>query len=159
MRDVFGGFGGIAGFRPRRGGEKESMVEAPKKEWKKARPGTKRRDAADVMHANADKPMEEVIKLIAAAVPCSMREARSHYVWLVTNGYAPGVVVKTSRAKREPIKISIEERAVKIATNPDHCFWIGGNSAKETLAGYGMQRVARFKLTDEKTISLFWEVE
>jgi hypothetical protein len=56
-------------------------------------------------------------------------------------------------------KSSIEERMVEIADNPDHCFWVKGNSARETLAGYGMQRVARFELTDEQTISLFWEVE
>ena len=56
-------------------------------------------------------------------------------------------------------KSSIEERMVEIANNPDHCFWIEGNSARETLARYGMQRVARFELTDEQTISLFWEVE
>jgi hypothetical protein len=56
-------------------------------------------------------------------------------------------------------KTSIEERAVEIANNPDHCFWIEGNSARETLAGYGMQRVGRLELTDEQTISLFWEVK
>jgi hypothetical protein len=55
--------------------------------------------------------------------------------------------------------ITIEERMVEIANNPDHYFWIEGNSARETLEAYGMQRVARFELTDEQTISLFWEVE
>ena len=54
---------------------------------------------------------------------------------------------------------SIEERMVEIANNPNHCFWIEGNSARVTLAGYGMQRVARFELTDEQTISLRWEVK
>lgn len=45
-----------------------------RKQWKRARPGTKRANAAEVMIANEGKPMEEVIKLIMAKLDCSRAE-------------------------------------------------------------------------------------
>ncbi len=51
-----------------------------------------RQTAADIMKANADRPMGEVLPLIAAAIKRSKGEARSYYRWIVTHDRAPGVL-------------------------------------------------------------------
>lgn len=67
----------------------------------KARQGTKRYFAIEVMIANADKPMAEVLPLIqeAAGLP-NVGAARGYYKGLVEQGLAPGQVEKTVRASK-----------------------------------------------------------
>lgn len=72
-----------------------------------ARPGSKRQIAIDLMNSNADKPMAEVIALIAAANSLSNGAARSYYVYLAENGYATGTVDRSKapaapKAEKEP---------------------------------------------------------
>lgn len=57
--------------------------------WKKP---TKRSKAIDIMKANADLAMDEVLPLIAEAINGSINEARAYYKWLCENNYAPGKV-------------------------------------------------------------------
>jgi len=66
------------------------------------RPTSKRAKAIEVMKANADKPMAEVLPLIAAAAGVPDSNARSYYRYLSENGFAPGVVTKAApKAKAE----------------------------------------------------------
>lgn len=53
-----------------------------------AREGSKRRNAIDVMLANRDKSMADVVKLIAAKNGDSEGTARSYYKWICEN-YGP----------------------------------------------------------------------
>ena len=59
---------------------------------------SKREDAIQVMKANSDKPMSEVVVLIAEKIGVTDANAKSYYKWIVANGKAPGVVEKTARA-------------------------------------------------------------
>ena len=72
-----------------------------------ARPGSKRQIAIDLMNSNTDKPMAEVIALIAAANSLSNGAARSYYVYLAENGFATGTVDRSKapaapKAEKEP---------------------------------------------------------
>jgi len=49
-----------------------------------------RQNAIDVMRANPDSPMDDVLPLIAETNQFSIGEARSYYKWIVRNGRAPG---------------------------------------------------------------------
>ena len=66
-----------------------------------AKQGSKRQVAIEIMTANADKPMIEVLQLIAEANSITVTAARSYYKYLVANNMAPGKVdglkVKTSK--------------------------------------------------------------
>jgi hypothetical protein len=64
--------------------------------WKKP---TKRSKAIDIMKANADLAMDEVLPLIAAAINGSITEAKAHYKWLCENNYAPGNLSGNKRLK------------------------------------------------------------
>jgi hypothetical protein len=76
-----------------------------------AREGSKRGIAIEIMNSNANKPMAEVLELIATANGIDAGAARSYYVYLVKNGMAKGnVEAKAPKAKAEkPAK----EKAVK----------------------------------------------
>lgn len=69
-----------------------------------ARQGSKRGIAVQIMKDNADKPMHEVLKLIAEANAYTLGDARSYYVWIVKNGYAPGVIEERQKKARDPAK-------------------------------------------------------
>lgn len=66
-----------------------------------AREGSKRQVAIEIMTANADKPMGEVIALIAAANSLTPGAARSYYTYISAQGWAPGKVEPTVRVKAE----------------------------------------------------------
>ena len=61
---------------------------------------SKRSDAIRVMKANADKPMADVVKLIAAEISVTEANAKSYYKWIVAHNMAPGEVTKTARAPK-----------------------------------------------------------
>ena len=69
---------------------------------KSCREGSKRQVSIEVMRANAEKPMAEVIALIAAANGVSLSRGRSYYVKMVKRGWAPGVVEASVRAEKAP---------------------------------------------------------
>lgn len=77
----------------------EAQSQAPgttRKEWKKARAGTKRQDNAEILIANEGKPMKEVMELIIAKNGCGWSAARHWVNWLVENGYGPMPDLKNS---------------------------------------------------------------
>ena len=61
---------------------------------------SKRSDAIRVMKANADKPMADVVKLIAAEISVTEANAKSYYKWIVAHNMAPGEVTKTARTPK-----------------------------------------------------------
>ena len=69
-------------------------------------PLTKRAMAINIMKANADLPMEEVVDLIARANQDTHNQARAYYRWLVDNDMAPGKVVAHVRASKTPAPVS-----------------------------------------------------
>lgn len=73
---------------------------APAKVYKTARAGTLRAQYVDVMFANADKPMAEVLKALQAETGCSASYSRGVYKWLVENDFAPGVIEPVSRGRK-----------------------------------------------------------
>ena len=79
-----------------------------------AREGSKRQIAIDIMNANSDKPMAEVLVLIAKANGFDVGTARSYYVYLVKNGMAKGTIeAKAPKAKAEKAPKTAKEKAVK----------------------------------------------
>lgn len=60
---------------------------------------SKRNDAIEIMKANAETSMVEVVAMIAAKINVTEANAKSYYKWIVANGKAPGEVIKTTRAK------------------------------------------------------------
>ena len=56
----------------------------------KFRPGTKRHTIVEVMNANADKPIDEVLALIVEATGCELRLAKHDYLWMSREGVAKG---------------------------------------------------------------------
>jgi hypothetical protein len=71
--------------------------------YKEARKDSKRWIACEVMKANADKPMSEVLKLIVErqAEGFTLGDARSYYRYCVAEGFAPGVIEERSRSERK----------------------------------------------------------
>lgn len=65
---------------------------------------TKTQITIDTMKANADKPMSEVVLLIAEANNVTVQIARGAYRWVVNKGLAPGKIEsgRTAKAKKEP---------------------------------------------------------
>ena len=63
---------------------------------------SKREEAIKIMKANEGKPMADVVALIAKKIDVTEANAKSYYKWIVTNGKAPGEVVKTARAPKAP---------------------------------------------------------
>lgn len=82
-----------------------------------ARPGSKRQIAIDLMNSNTDKPMAEVIALIAAANSLSNGAARSYYVYLAENGFATGTVDR-SKAEKAPKEKAVKEKVAKAEKAP-----------------------------------------
>ena len=60
--------------------------------YKETNPNSKRGQAVLVMIENQDKPMLEVIPMIAKAISVSDSAARSYYKYIVEEGYGPGKV-------------------------------------------------------------------
>jgi hypothetical protein len=75
-----------------------------------AREGSKRNTAIEIMSSNSDKPMAEVLPLIAKANDIDVSAARSYYVWLVNNKLAPGKVERLPRSAAQPAKKTIPAR-------------------------------------------------
>jgi hypothetical protein len=81
-----------------------------------AREGSKRQVAIEIMTANSDKPMAEVIALIASANGLTSGAARSYYVYIAAQGWAPGKVEATVRVKAEkPVKVAKPKAEPKAA--------------------------------------------
>lgn len=81
-----------------------------------AREGSKRQIAIEIMTANSDKSMAEVIALIAAANSLTPGAARSYYTYISAQGWAPGKVEPTVRVKAEKApKAAAEPKAPKAA--------------------------------------------
>ena len=77
-----------------------------------AREGSKRQIAIEIMNANADKSMAEVMEMIAKANNLSMGAARSYYKYLAEQGMAAGKVEKIARQKAvtvAPVKVKAEK--------------------------------------------------
>jgi hypothetical protein len=64
----------------------------PAPNLREARPGSKRRIAVDVMRANPDLPMRELLPMIVKAEGAgfNLADARSYYTWIVDNNHGPG---------------------------------------------------------------------
>lgn len=77
-------------------------------------PLTKRAMAINIMKANADLPMEEVVDLIARANQDTHNAARAYYRWLVDNDMAPGTVVKHERASKAAAPAPVSNPGKKI---------------------------------------------
>lgn len=81
-----------------------------------ARENSKRGLSIEVMNANADKSMAEVVALMAADARLNMKnetEARNYYKWLVNNGYAKGNVEVTVAAPKVKAEKPAKAKAVK----------------------------------------------
>lgn len=63
---------------------------------------TKTQITIRVMTENADKPMAEVVPLIAKANSVTETVAKGAYRWVVANGLAPGNVERARAPKEEP---------------------------------------------------------
>jgi hypothetical protein len=70
---------------------------------------TKTQITIRVMTENKDKPMSEVVKLIAAANDVSEAVAKGAYRWCVNKGAAPGTVEATKRTVVKTKKVSAEK--------------------------------------------------
>lgn len=75
-----------------------------------AREGSKRAVAIEIMNANANKSMAEVLELISQANGIDNGAARSYYVYLVKNGMAKGQI--ETKADKAP-KAKAVKRAAK----------------------------------------------
>ena len=62
--------------------------------------GSKTENAIATMNANADKPMEQVIPLIAAAAGVNEKLARNYYLWAVRKALAAGKIDKAPKAAK-----------------------------------------------------------
>lgn len=80
-----------------------------------------------VMVANADKPMDEVVKLILAAQHAAgfsdvtLKICEGAYRWAVRKSVAPGSVpekVKATRAPKAKAKVKTKAQAVKAVAKP-----------------------------------------
>lgn len=85
-----------------------------------AREGSKRQIAIDVMTANADKPMADVLPLIAEAAGLpNLSAARAYYKNLCENFGVPGKVDSAPKAKAAPkAKVAKQPKAAKAVTVP-----------------------------------------
>lgn len=82
-----------------------------------AREGSKRAIAIEIMNSNTDKPMADVIALIAKANDLSPGAARSYYTGLVKMGLAKGKIedsVKAPKTAKAP-KTGKEKSAERMA--------------------------------------------
>jgi hypothetical protein len=87
-----------------------------------AREGSKRGIAIEIMNSNANKPMAEVLELIATANGIDTGAARSYYVYLVKNGMAKGKIeAKAPKAKAEkaPKAPKVKAEKPKKAAKPE----------------------------------------
>ena len=66
-----------------------------------AREGSKRQIVIEIMTANVDKAMADVVPLIAEALNGNNSVGRHYYKWMVEHNMAPGVVEKIARVKAE----------------------------------------------------------
>ena len=86
-----------------------------------ARAGSKRQIAIDIMNANADKSMAEVMAMISEANNIPLSAARGYYKYLCEQGMAAGKVEKIARQKAvsvahvdgEPNKFKVTPAVVK----------------------------------------------
>ena len=94
--------------------EKENMTSnAPANRF---RPGSKRHTIVQVMNANADRPMDEVLDLIVKATGCEPRLAKHDYTWMTREGIALGnVPASTRKAKAKVAKAPKAPKAAKPA--------------------------------------------
>lgn len=73
---------------------------------------SKRAQAVEIMNANKDKSMSDVVTMIAKAIDVSEPNARSYYRWIVANGLAEGKVETKAKTKAEkPAKVAKEPKA------------------------------------------------
>jgi hypothetical protein len=76
-----------------------------------ARPGSKRQVAIDIMNANADKPMPEVMALIAKAIGLTVGVSRSYYKYMVENSLAAGNIEASAKIRTPKVKVKAEKPA------------------------------------------------
>lgn len=76
--------------------------------YKTAKPGSLRAASTAVMHANAGKPAEAVIALIAALPGFDKGKARSHYYWCGKNGFAPFIDGKPTATPAPDLKTQLD---------------------------------------------------
>jgi hypothetical protein len=69
-----------------------------------AREGSKRQIAIEIMSENGDKPMADVLPLIAEANGITVAAAKSYYVWIVKNTDTPGKVETVARTAKVKAK-------------------------------------------------------
>jgi len=74
---------------------------------------SKRATAIAIMAANADKAMDEVVAMIAAANEITVANAKSYYRWIVQNGMAAGSIEKPARVVKEKVAKVKAEKVVK----------------------------------------------
>lgn len=121
-----------------------------------AREGSKRAVAIEIMNANADKPMADVLELIAKANGIEVGAARSYYVYLVKQGMAPGKVeakAKTEKApkaaKEKAVKRMVKETVAKVKTKAEAVKAV--SKSPEEIAKIKAANLARMKSVLAKT--------
>ena len=82
-----------------------------------ARAGSKRQIAIEIMNANVDKSMAEVMVLISEANGITLDAARGYYKYLCEQGMASGKVEKIARQKAVTVA-AVEGEANKFKVTP-----------------------------------------
>lgn len=114
-----------------------------------ARAGSKRQIAIDIMATNADKPMSDVLPLIAEANGITISAARSYYVWIVKNTDTPGIIETKTKTVRAP-----KEKAVKkVKTKKEAVAKVKAEKPVETKSPEEIERIKAANLARIKEVA------
>lgn len=113
-----------------------------------ARTGSKRQVAIDIMATNADKPMSDVLPLIAEANGITISAARSYYVWIVKNTDTPGIIETKTKAVRAP-----KEKVVKVKTKKEAVAKVKAEKPVETKSPEEIARIKAANLARIKEVA------
>lgn len=113
-----------------------------------ARAGSKRQVAIDIMATNADKPMADVLPLIAEANGITISAARSYYVWIVKNTDTPGIIETKTKTVRAP-----KEKVVKVKTKREAVAKVKAEKPVETKSPEEIERIKAANLARIKEVA------
>ena len=81
-----------------------------------SRDNSKRARAINLMNANGNKPMADVVELLVKELAVNHAGAASYYKWIVKNKLAPGNVVSGKRGpKSKEVSVNSNKADVKAA--------------------------------------------
>lgn len=111
-----------------------------------ARAGSKRQVAIDIMNANADKSMAEVMALISEANGIPLSAARGYYKYLAEQGMAAGKVEKIARQKAVTVaEVSTESNKFKVTPAVTKAVKRMTNEAKKAKETKSPEEIERIK--------------